>query len=138
MQQNFTAENTNPGIIKLIRDAVNFLRENGASTRSLFIGELVLEEILTNTVKYGYDDKLQHIIKVTADVSDGRITIEFRDDGHPFDPLQAPPPKFGEPIQTQRLGGRGIHMVRTMVRESHYRRENDQNILTLGFPVKHT
>ena len=136
MKRSFIADNTLDAIIGLIREAVAFLKENGADSRSLYIGELAMEEILTNIVKYAYEGRPPHQIEVTAEVNRGQIGLEFRDEGTPFDPLSAPPPKFGEPAKTQRMGGRGIYLVKTMVKESSYRREEGRNILSLAFPAK--
>ncbi len=123
-------------ILALMRDATAFLKEKDLSERSLFIARLALEEVLTNIVKYSYADEALHTIEVTAGVTDGRVALEFRDDGRPFDPLQEPAPKFGEPAQTQRLGGRGIHLVRIFATEVRYGREHERNVLTVGFPAQ--
>ena len=136
MKRSFTAAATNEAIIVLMRDAVAFLKENGVTSRSLYIGELVLEEILTNIVKYGYDDAHGHQVEVVSAVDGGLVSMEFRDDGRPFDPLSAPPPKFGEAVKTQRMGGRGIYLVKIMVKQSHYRREDNRNILSVVFPAR--
>jgi len=136
MTQTFSAENTMPSIIKLIEEATAFLKANGVSSRSLFVGELALEEILTNTVKYGFDGEGQHSLEVAAEVDEGRVTLQIRDDGHPFDPLRAPPPQFGVPVKTQRMGGRGIFLVRTLVERCEHRRDEGWNVLTLSFPAR--
>ena len=136
MMRTFTAENSLDAIVVLMRAASAFVKEQGVSPRSRFITDLVLEEVLTNIVKYSYGDQARHEIEVGAGVSAGQVTLEFRDDGRPFDPLQAPPPKFGEPVKTQRLGGRGIHLVKVFVKECRYRHENGRNILTVEFPAQ--
>ena len=49
---------------------------------------LCLDEILNNTISYGYDDRLSFCIRVTLMLSDGVVTAEIVDDGKPFDPRQ--------------------------------------------------
>lgn len=136
MKRTFTADNTFEAIMALIREAIAFVKEHGGSGRALFISELVLEEMLTNIVKYAYDDPLAHRIEVVAAVTKGKVSLEIRDDGRPFDPLHAAPPPTGAPVRTQTIGGRGIHLVRTFVKEIAYHRVENRNVLAVRFPAK--
>ena len=92
---------------------------------------LALEELVLNVMDYGYDDNMQDIeIHVTSD-SDA-ITIEIVDSGKPFDPLSdAPEPDLDAAMEERRIGGLGVHLVKTLMDQMHYRRENDQNRLTI-------
>ena len=47
---------------------------------------LCLDEILNNTISYGYHDSDSHCIRVTLTLADGVVTAEIVDDGKPFDP----------------------------------------------------
>ena len=92
---------------------------------------LALEELVLNVMDYGYNDKLQDIeINVTSD-SDA-ITIEIVDSGRPFDPLSdAPEPDLEAAVEERRIGGLGVHLVKTLMDQMDYRRENEQNRLTI-------
>ena len=92
---------------------------------------LALEELVLNVMDYGYDDKFQDIeIHVTSD-SDA-ITIEIVDSGRPFDPLsEAPEPDLEAAVEERRIGGLGVHLVKTLMDRMDYRRENEQNRLTI-------
>jgi anti-sigma regulatory factor (Ser/Thr protein kinase) len=136
MTRTFTATNTIEAIVAVIRDVSALVKAQGASRRAMFITDLVLEEVLTNIVKYGYKDEARHEIEVIAKVDSGQVVLEFRDDGRHFDPLQAPSPTFGEPVATQRLGGRGIHLVRRFVTDCSYQREDGRNILKIEYPLR--
>jgi serine/threonine-protein kinase RsbW len=59
------------------------------------------------------------------------MKVEVEDDGRPFNPLEAPPPDIGKPLAEREVGGLGIHLVRKMMDELEYRRENDKNLLIL-------
>jgi anti-sigma regulatory factor (Ser/Thr protein kinase) len=134
MRKDFFAENTLASIVGLMGQALEFFQSQDLSPRSLFIAELGLEEMLTNTVKYAYDDDRPHRIEVRAEVKEGRVALEIHDDGHFFDPRQAPLPSSGVPLADQMKGGRGIHLVRKLVDQFEYQREAERNILLLGFP----
>ena len=92
---------------------------------------LVLEELGINVMKHGYDEGIHEFdIIMTADSE--MLTVEIVDDGRPFDPLHdAPSPDTDAALEDRSVGGLGIHLVRTMMDELHYRREQGKNWLTL-------
>jgi serine/threonine-protein kinase RsbW/sigma-B regulation protein RsbU (phosphoserine phosphatase) len=95
-----------------------------------FLTDLVIEELVTNTIKYGYDDKDAHHIQVSVSFHDGHLCIEVRDNGHPFDPLTQEAPDLTQPAEERPIGGLGIHLVRQMTDEVRYERRGDENIVT--------
>ena len=135
MSRTFTAENSIPAICKLIEGAVAYLRQEGVGAKGLFISELVLEEMLTNIVKYSFDDDLSHRIEVFAEAVGDCVRLELRDDGHRFDPTLAPKPPPGQPLAEMKAGGRGISLVQKFTDEIEYRREEGRNVLRLAFPA---
>lgn len=90
-----------------------------------------IEEILTNIIKYGFDEEGIHPIHVTFRHHQGQIEMEFEDRGREFNPLEIEEPDLDTPIENRQLGGLGIHLVRQMMDEAKYRREGDRNILML-------
>ena len=92
---------------------------------------LALEELVLNVMDYGYDDGAQDIeIHLTSDAD--AITIEIVDSGRPFDPLSdAPQPDLDAPVEERRVGGLGVHLVKTLMDRMDYKRENEQNRLTV-------
>jgi len=90
-----------------------------------------IEEILTNIIKYGFDEEGMHPIHVTFRHVKGHIEMEFEDRGREFNPLEIGEPDLDSPIENRQLGGLGIHLVRKMMEEAKYRREGDRNILML-------
>jgi serine/threonine-protein kinase RsbW len=69
-----------------------FLESNGASPEAIFAANLAIEEMVSNTIKYGYSDSLRHHIEIDLLLDDNALEIEIRDDGHHFDPCAYPPP----------------------------------------------
>ena len=116
---------------RLNQIVTEFAERHGLSSELVFRLNLVLEEIITNVISYGYEDRLEHEISVRLSWQDRSIKVEVEDDGRPFNPLEAPPPDMGKPLAERKVGGLGIHLVREMMDELEYRRENDKNLLIL-------
>jgi len=92
---------------------------------------LVLEELITNIIFYGYDDKNEHQICIRLYKKDNEIEIQIEDDGKEFNPLLVAEPDIDESIENRKIGGLGIHFVRKIMDGMNYRRSDDKNILTL-------
>ena len=113
------------------RQANAALEAAGASAEAVYRASLGLEEILTNIIKYGYDDQAEHRIAVRIEAGPESVRLAIADDGHPFDPRQAPPPRLDRPLSERRAGGLGIHLVLAMMDRVDYRRQDGRNLLEL-------
>jgi anti-sigma regulatory factor (Ser/Thr protein kinase) len=117
--------------------AVNrFMEEHAIPHEAIFRVDLAIEEIVTNIIKYGYDDTAAHAITVNLDLLPDTIRLQLKDDGHSFDPLQTPEPNIHVPLDQRKVGGLGLHLVREMVDRIVYRREHDANILEIDIARK--
>ena len=94
---------------------------------------VILDELFTNVLDHGYDDPgSEGRIEVRLTLEANRLTIEFVDDGRPFDPLTAAAPALELPTADRPVGGLGLHIVRSLVDAIDYRREASRNRLVLG------
>lgn len=96
-----------------------------------YLANLALEELVTNCVKYGYDDSAEHLIEVTLSLQDGELVMTVIDDGRAFNPLDLPPPDTSLAIEDRPIGGLGIHMLRQMSDRMDYERRDGKNHVTL-------
>ena len=108
-----------------------FCAEHGVSPDIAFAINVSVDELLTNTISYGYDDGEPHRIEMTVRVEDGVLVIELEDDARPYDPTQAPHPDTDAPIEHRPIGGLGVHFVRGLMDGFTYRRSDGRNIVTL-------
>jgi len=93
---------------------------------------IVVEELVTNLVKYGYQGRADAgAAEITLILDEGRLTIELIDDGRAFDPFAAPEPEFNQPLEALPLGGLGLHIVRLLTEGADYSRVNGRNITRL-------
>ncbi|MEN8148603.1 MAG: ATP-binding protein [Planctomycetota bacterium] len=132
MTTTITIRNALPELERVHDAILSFLDGTGASREFAEEMFLVAEEVLANTISYGYADDAGHEIELAQSVEGGVFSMRFTDDGAPYDPLARPDPDLDAPHEDRGVGGLGIHLVRTLTDEATYRREADRNILTVG------
>lgn len=96
--------------------------------RSLLVA---LDELLKNTIEYGFAGRPGGEVTVEAELGPDRMKVTLTDDGAPFDPLDRVSPDTTLSVDTRRIGGLGIHLVRKMMDEVSYQRQADRNVLVL-------
>lgn len=89
---------------------------------------LVLDEILSNQIKYGWDGPGGHV-SLRFERTPGAVELEFVDDGRPFDVLAAREPDIDSGIFERPIGGLGILLVKRLTDEQSYERFEGKNRL---------
>ncbi len=125
-----TQKNTFEEFVPLSRKVSEFLRANEVPTSVTFIAELALEELVTNTLKYGYDDEGEHEIEVIARLDGDEMTLIVSDDGHEFDPLAELDPDLDASAEDREIGGLGIFLVKKSMTDLRYERVDGRNVVT--------
>jgi len=92
---------------------------------------IVLDEVLSNSIRHGLAGAASHAIAVMLDLSDGEITIEVEDDGVAYDPTQAPAPVLAGTLEERTEGGLGMTFVRGLTNSIEYQRIDGRNRLVL-------
>ena len=78
--------------------------------------QIAMDEIYSNIVRYsGADDA-----EIKCCVDDGILTLRFRDNGTPYNPLDAETPDTTLSAEERSIGGLGIFMVRKMMDSVDY------------------
>jgi anti-sigma regulatory factor (Ser/Thr protein kinase) len=98
--------------------------------KPLFQINLAVEELVTNIVKYGYDNNQQKIV-LSFVLDKNIVTITVQDKGKEFDPLVLPEPDTDAQVEKRPIGGLGIHLVKSLMDSTAYERKNDTNIVTI-------
>ena len=119
-----------PSLQDRVRD---FLHRRAVPSEVICHVCLAMEEILTNTIKFGYPDTLTHEIAVWLTLTPAEVILVIEDDARAFDPQTVPKPDLTLPLEQRPIGGLGLHLVRSLSSRMIYRRQKDKNILELRF-----
>jgi anti-sigma regulatory factor (Ser/Thr protein kinase) len=97
------------------------------SDRQMFEIMLVLEELVANAIRHGGCTRVEVELVKEWD----ELVITIRDDGRPFDPTMVAPVDCARSLAERKVGGLGIHLVHHYTDSFDYRREGQDNIITL-------
>ncbi len=115
-----------------------FLESRHVAPNVVFSAVLAFEEIVTNVIKYSFEDERKHEIQADVRVGPVELVLRVTDDGLEFDPLSAPPPDRKKAYEERPIGGLGVHLVRNLAQRIEYRRVDETNVLTMFFPLDTT
>ena len=116
---------------RIVAAIENLAEEDDWPPDLLFRVNLVLEELSLNIMDYGHDDDTSDI-EIDFMSEGDSLTIEIVDGGRPFDPLNdAPEPDLAGGVAERRVGGLGVHFVRTLMDDVQYERSAGKNRLKM-------
>lgn len=106
--------------LPVINDFVNdALTQFGADQATTFKVQLSIDEACTNVIKHAYSGG-SGPLTLTMELVGNDLIITIGDRGKPFDPGIVPPPDFDSDVEKRRIGGLGIHFMRTLMDEISY------------------
>ena len=115
----------------LTRQLQAFGKSTKLSEGSILKINICLEELFTNIVSYGYEDKLESLIIFTLTLLDDELTIKVEDDGIPFNALTVKNPEMVDDLNIIQIGGFGVYIVKELMDDICYKRYRGKNHLTL-------
>ena len=131
ISKSMAIDNSIEDMSQLCSNFHDFFTDAGLKSSTVYALDLALEEMLTNIIKYGYDDHREHAIKVVVDIASEAVYMLIEDDGHEFDPLSQNSPDLDLNIADRQIGGVGIFLTLNMVNEINYSREDNKNKLRI-------
>jgi len=116
-----------------------FLSGYSLPARTVYRLELVLEETLMNRLMHAFPEGGHHTTDLSVRLEPpmspgdelGELVLCFEDDGVPFDPLQAAPPRPLESTGDVPVGGFGLMLTRKAASACHYERIGARNRFTV-------
>jgi anti-sigma regulatory factor (Ser/Thr protein kinase) len=133
LRESLTIEvrNSRDAIAPAAARAEAWLKRYDPGPWAMYLALLSIEELVTNCIRYGYDDAGEHTIAITLGIADHTLTITVIDDGHAFDPLTTADPDFTLTLEDRPLGGLGLYLLRNLADGMRYERHEGLNRLTL-------
>ncbi len=123
-------------ITRLAGEVERFCESRGLGDEVAYGVNLSFDELVTNTVLYGYEDHAEHLIVVELEVVEDTLWVRMADDGVPFNPLSdARQPDLDAPLERRSIGGIGIHLVRSVMDSVRYYRDGALNRLIMSKQV---
>lgn len=92
---------------------------------------LGLDELFTNIISYGFEDKLEHQIKFSLAKFEKTLVVKVEDDGIPFNPLDVKGHEISQDLDSINIGGLGIHLIKKMMDDIVYQRLEGKNKIIL-------
>jgi anti-sigma regulatory factor (Ser/Thr protein kinase) len=119
------------GVEQLAFALDHFCNVQGLSDQVKNQVNLVLEELYTNTVNYGFEgiNDGRVVIALLNNVS--YLEIVYQDNGIAYNPLQAEDPELLLSVEDRPIGGLGVFFVKTMTDHVEYMRDGGFNIIKM-------
>lgn len=92
--------------------------------------EVVLEELVSNVARHSGEAT---VIRMEAEANSAEIRLIISDDGAPFDPLKQDDPQAFKDVDSARLGGLGIPLVKRLTKSACYQRVDTRNVVSVTF-----
>jgi anti-sigma regulatory factor (Ser/Thr protein kinase) len=115
---------------RLTAEVERFCAAHSLNEDAVFDLNLVLEELFVNAVRHGGCEGLANAARVRMRLVNG-VEVEYTACGRPFDLTQAPEFDVRASLEQRRAGGMGVHLVRKIMRDLQYSRQNEGNRIVM-------
>ena len=135
--QTIEVDALTPNITKVTEFVEKFLEEKEAPSAFIMKINVIIDEIFSNIARYGFPDGVASKVRVTASINeDNQFVLVFVDNGIPYNPLAKEDPDITLSAEDRPIGGLGIFIVKKIMDEMLYERNNNRNILSLKKNLK--
>ena len=104
-------------------------REAGCDDQNVSKVSIATSEVLANIESYAYENGGE--LEILTKCRDRKMTIVFKDNGKPFNPLLVQEPDITLPLSERTPGGLGIFIVKKLMSDTSYAYIGGHNALTL-------
>ena len=117
--------------IDAVTDFVNAtLEEYSCSIKAQTQIDIAIDELFGNIARYAYHPEVgQATVQVEMEENLPVVTVTFRDQGMPYNPLNSQDPDVTLSAEEREIGGLGIYLVKKSMDEVLYEYQDGQNIL---------
>jgi sigma-B regulation protein RsbU (phosphoserine phosphatase) len=117
-----------------VKQSLNkILNEAGLTGMVIEDAQLIAEEILTNIIEYGYENRNDGHIDLRLEINERNLIMTFKDGGKPFNPLiEVVSPDLNLDDGERSQGGFGFFLVQELSERVDYTYRDGKNILTVS------
>jgi anti-sigma regulatory factor (Ser/Thr protein kinase) len=109
------------------------MEESGIAHDAAGRVELAVEEVFVNIALYAYNESASGgEVTVRCRVGPEILSLEFVDEGLPFNPLEREDPDITLTAWEREPGGLGLFIVKKIMDAVEYRREGKKNVLRMS------
>jgi anti-sigma regulatory factor (Ser/Thr protein kinase) len=105
--------------------------EAGVDMTTTMSLNLALEEAVVNVMSYAYPEGAKGSVDIDVISKGSTLQFVISDSGNPFDPTATPDIDTTLSAEERSIGGLGIHLIRQIMDDVSYHRQDGCNILTL-------
>lgn len=117
---------------RLINWLDRFCEGHGIAEGPHYHVNVAVEEVVINAIKHGQCNPADGAIEIELTLAGEELRIDITDTGIPFNPLELPTPELGAEIARRKIGGLGVHLVRSLMTRVEYERLAGCNRLRLS------
>jgi serine phosphatase RsbU (regulator of sigma subunit)/putative methionine-R-sulfoxide reductase with GAF domain/anti-sigma regulatory factor (Ser/Thr protein kinase) len=119
--------------LEAIREfAAEAAKDAGMDEGDIYAVELAIDEACTNIIEHAYEGQDGGDIECTCDTDGICLTVVIRDHGKPFDPSTVAEPDLEADLESRRVGGLGIFLIKQLMDEVHFEPLGEAgNVLTM-------
>jgi serine/threonine-protein kinase RsbW len=118
------------GLKEILDGIAILLEEQGFPLELISDVQLATDEVVTNAIIHGYDGKKGEV-RVIAEADDQEVIIVVEDRAPAFDPVAFVSRDVSKDGDDRPIGGLGLILIRNVMEEVRYRREDGKNIFTM-------
>ena len=130
-QLSVSIRNKHSEIQKIWEEFESFAKENQMANDIRRNTQIALDEIISNTIEYGYEKYSDDKIKVNFLIDQTNLVIEIIDNAKHYNILERDDPDISKSIEEKPIGGLGVRLVKSLMNEVKYDCINGKNHLTL-------
>ena len=123
--------NNRPEIRNLRNRFDIFAKDNKIPKKAIPDVQLALDEIVTNTIEYGYEDDDKHLIDIKFTFNKESLKITIIDDANPYNILDKENPDTSLSLEDKPIGGLGIYLVKHLMTNIDYDYRDGKNHILL-------
>ncbi len=129
---SFTLKNELSEIPHIAEEITRHGRINNWPSIWISNANLVLDELITNTISYGNLNDENNTIRIDLISEDSQLVITLEDNGVEFDPFEEViEPDLDADLGDRLIGGLGVYFVKILTSEYSYERVDNTNRIRL-------